>query len=137
MSWSGKDSWQAFIGKADFVGRDQLMDARRQTKLLRILRRLSLMLAGVCLAFSAASDAATSLEPVRIATPGKLIDFAALYTGAHLGIYRQEGIDPQFIVMKSGIIMQALTAGEIDYTTLLASSVRAAIAGLPVRVIMG
>jgi NitT/TauT family transport system substrate-binding protein len=39
--------------------------------------------------------------------------------------------------MRSGIIMQALTAGEIDYTTLLSSSVRAAVAGLPVRVIMG
>ena len=33
--------------------------------------------------------------------------------------------------------MQALTAGEIDYTTLLTSSIRAAVAGLPVRVIMG
>ena len=68
---------------------------------------------------------------------GKLIDLAALYAGAQLGIYRQEGIDPQFIVMRSGIIMQALTAGEIDYTTLLTSSIRAAVAGLPVRVIMG
>lgn len=83
------------------------------------------------------SEAATPIETVRIATPGKLIDFAALYAGAHLGIYRQEGLDPQFIVMRSGIILQALAAGEIDYTTLLASSVRAAVAGLPIRVIMG
>src|SRR5687768_8709207 len=65
------------------------------------------------------SEAATPIETVRIATPGKLIDFAALYAGAHLGIYRQEGLDPQFIVMRSGIILQALAAGEIDYTTLL------------------
>jgi len=85
----------------------------------------------------ATADAASPLETVRIATPGKLVDFAALYAGAHLGIYRQEGIDPQFIVMRSGIILQALAAGEIDYTTLLASSVRAAVAGLPIRVIMG
>jgi NitT/TauT family transport system substrate-binding protein len=82
-------------------------------------------------------QAASPLETVRIATPGKLIDFAALYAGAQVGIYRQEGLDPQFIVMRSGIIIQALNAGEIDYTTLLASSVRAAVAGLPVRVIMG
>ena len=83
------------------------------------------------------AQAAAPLETVRIATPGKLIDFAALYAGAQLGIYRQEGLDPQFVVMRSGIIIQALSAGEIDYTTLLASSVRAAVAGLPVRVIMG
>jgi ABC-type nitrate/sulfonate/bicarbonate transport system substrate-binding protein len=67
--------------------------------------------------FSVIADAASPLETVRIATPGKLVDFAALYAGAHLGIYRQEGIDPQFIVMRSGIILQALAAGEIDYTT--------------------
>ena len=73
--------------------------------------------------FIVSSEAATPIETVRIATPGKLIDFAALYAGAHLGIYRQEGLDPQFIVMRSGIILQALAAGEIDYTTLLASSV--------------
>jgi NitT/TauT family transport system substrate-binding protein len=83
------------------------------------------------------ANAASPLETVRIATPGKLIDFAALYAGAQIGIYRQEGIDPQFIVMRSGIILQALAAGEIDYTTLLTSSVRAAVAGLPIRVIMG
>ena len=85
----------------------------------------------------ATAQAAAPLETVRIATPGKLIDFAALYAGAQSGIYRQEGLNPQFIVMRSGIIIQALSAGEIDYTTLLASSVRAAVAGLPVRVIMG
>src|SRR5438046_2020753 len=58
----------------------------------------------------ATADAASPLETVRVATPGKLVDFAALYAGAHLGIYRQEGIDPQFIVMRSGIILQALAA---------------------------
>ena len=83
------------------------------------------------------AEAATPIETVRVATPGKLIDFAALYVGTKLGIYRQEGIEPQFIVMRSGIIIQALNAGEVDYTTLLASSVRAAVAGLPIRVIMG
>jgi ABC-type nitrate/sulfonate/bicarbonate transport system substrate-binding protein len=83
------------------------------------------------------AQAAAPLETVRVATPGKLIDFAALYVGAQSGIYRQEGIDPQFVVMRSGIILQALSAGEIDYTTLLSSSVRAALSGLPVRVLMG
>src|SRR3954470_5876674 len=83
------------------------------------------------------AQAAAPLETVRIATPGKLIDFAAFYVGAQSGIYRQEGIDPQFVVMRSGIILQALSAGEIDYTTLLSSSVRAALSGLPVRVLMG
>jgi len=111
------------------VGTGGEADSRR----LRILTAVFF----VCLFLSVAARAAAPLETVRIATPGKLIDFAALYAGAQLGIYRQEGLDPQFIVMRSGIIIQALTSGEIDYTTLLSSSVRAAVAGLPVRVIMG
>lgn len=101
----------------------------------RILIAVSLLL--FISIFIVHGKAASPIETVRVATPGKLIDFAALYAGARLGIYRQEGLDPQFIVMRSGIIIQALNAGEIDYTTLLASSVRAAVAGLPVRVIMG
>src|SRR5436189_89770 len=103
-------------------------------------RSLQLVVAAMSLlscVITSSAHGAAALETVRIATPGKLIDFAALYAGAQLGIYRQEGIDPQFIVMRSSIIMQALSAGEIDYTTLLTSSIRAAVAGLPVRVIMG
>ncbi|HUK39382.1 MAG TPA: ABC transporter substrate-binding protein [Candidatus Acidoferrales bacterium] len=103
----------------------------------RRLRAFTATVFFICLFLSVTARAAAPLETVRIATPGKLIDFAALYAGAQLGIYRQEGLDPQFIVMRSGIIIQALTSGEIDYTTLLSSSVRAAVAGLPVRVLMG
>jgi ABC-type nitrate/sulfonate/bicarbonate transport system substrate-binding protein len=101
----------------------------------------SALIAAILFCLVSASDGLSQttagLEKVRIATPGKLIDFAALYAGSRLGFYRKEGIEPQFIVMRSGIIIQALSAGEIDYTTLLSSSVRAALAGLPVRVLMG
>ena len=106
----------------------------------RAILRSTLIAAALCSLIAAAeglSQPAAGLEKVRIATPGKLIDFAALYAGSHLGFYRKEGIEPQFIAMRSGIIIQAMSAGEIDYTTLLSSSVRAALAGLPVRVLMG
>jgi NitT/TauT family transport system substrate-binding protein len=95
------------------------------------------VLLGIVAARESHSQTAPRLEKVRVAIPGKIIDFAALYAGSHLGIYRQEGIEPQFIAMRSGIIIQALNAGEIDYTTLFSSSIRAALAGLPVRILMG
>jgi NitT/TauT family transport system substrate-binding protein len=44
-------------------------------------------------------------------------------------------LEPQFIVMRSGIIFPALLAGELDYTTLYQSALRSAVSGLPVRVI--
>lgn len=74
-------------------------------------------------------------EIVRVGIPGKLIDFSPFYVGLKTGIYRSEGLEPQFIVMRSGIVFPALLAGELDYTTLYGSTIRSAVTGLPVRVI--
>ena len=79
--------------------------------------------------------AAQSVEAVRVGIPGKLVDFAPFFAGIKTGIYRSEGLEPQFIVMRSGIIFPALLSGELDYTTLYQSAIRSAISGLPVRVI--
>jgi NitT/TauT family transport system substrate-binding protein len=95
----------------------------------------------VCLLLIAAltatvtSPAAQPLEAVRVGIPGKLVDFAPFFVGIKTGIYRSEGLEPQFIVMRSGIIFPALLSGELDYTTLYQSAIRSAISGLPVRVI--
>lgn len=82
-----------------------------------------------------ANAAQVTLETIRIGIPGKLMDFAPFFVGARTGIYRSEGLEPQFIVMRSGIIFPALLAGELDYTTLYQSAIRSAVSGLPVRVI--
>jgi len=95
----------------------------------------------VCLLLIAAltatvtSPAAQPLEAVRVGIPGKLVDFAPFFVGIKTGVYRSEGLEPQFIVMRSGIIFPALLSGELDYTTLYQSAIRSAISGLPVRVI--
>jgi len=74
-------------------------------------------------------------ETIRIGIPAKLVDFSPFFVGLQTGIYRSEGLEPQFIVMRSGIIFPALLSGELDYTTLYQSAMRSAISGLPVRVI--
>jgi ABC-type nitrate/sulfonate/bicarbonate transport system substrate-binding protein len=82
------------------------------------------------------SDAAqTPLETVRVGIPGKLVDFSPFYVGIKTGIYRSEGLEPQFIVMRSGIIIPALLSGELDYTTIYGSTIRSAVSGLPLKVI--
>src|SRR4029450_2214880 len=42
------------------------------------------------------------VETVRVAMPGKLVDFSALYVGARLGLYQKEGLNLEFIVMRTG-----------------------------------
>ncbi len=82
-------------------------------------------------------EMASAAERVRIAMPGKLVDYSALYVGKRLGFYENEGLSPEFIVMSTRVHYAALQAGEVDYTTLVISTIRAAIAGMPVRVLLG
>ena len=75
------------------------------------------------------------VETIRIGIPGKLVDFSPFFVGIKTGIYRNEGLEPQFIVMRSGIIIPALLSGELDYTTIYGSTIRSAVTGLPLKVI--
>jgi NitT/TauT family transport system substrate-binding protein len=75
------------------------------------------------------------VETIRIGIPGKLVDFAPFFVGIKTGIYRSEGLEPQFIVMRSGIIIPALLSGELDYTTIYGSTIRSAVSGLPLKII--
>jgi len=78
----------------------------------------------------------SGVETVRVAMPGKLVDYSALYVGARLGFYQKEGLNPEFVVMRTSIHYAALLVGEVDYTTLVTSTIRAAMAGMPVRVLL-
>ena len=51
------------------------------------------------------------------------------------GFLRAEGVDAEVIRMTGNVPVAALVSGEIDYHTVLGTSVRAAIQGLPLRII--
>lgn len=63
---------------------------------------------------------------------------AAFFTPAvalKRGFFKEEDIDAEVIRMNANISVTALATGDIDYTTIFGSVVRAAIRGLPVRVV--
>jgi ABC-type nitrate/sulfonate/bicarbonate transport system substrate-binding protein len=76
-----------------------------------------------------------TVETIRIGIPGKLVDFSPFFVGIKTGIYRSEGLEPQFIVMRSGIVIPALLSNELDFTTIYGSTIRSAVSGLPLRII--
>ena len=85
----------------------------------------------IFLAFAAAVVAASpclaaqpSIDTVRVGILGKLVDFSPFYVGVKVGSYRSEGLEPQFIAMRSPIIIPALLSGELDYTTLYLATIR-------------
>jgi NMT1/THI5 like len=51
------------------------------------------------------------------------------------GFFKEEGIEAEVIRMNANVAITALASGDTDYTMIFGSVVRAAIRGLPVKVV--
>jgi NitT/TauT family transport system substrate-binding protein len=58
-----------------------------------------------------------------------------LWVAQKKGFFKQEGLEAEIIRTNANVGMAALLSGNIDYVTLFSSVVRAAIQGVPVRVV--
>jgi NitT/TauT family transport system substrate-binding protein len=86
----------------------------------------------VVAAFAAVADAA---DKVRISVSSLDTAFLTPAVALKRGFFKEEDIDAEVIRMNANISVTALATGDIDYTTIFGSVVRAAIRGLPVRVV--
>jgi ABC-type nitrate/sulfonate/bicarbonate transport system substrate-binding protein len=71
---------------------------------------------------------------VLVSIPG-LSQLIAFATAKEKGYYRDEDLDVEFIWMRAGVSNQALISGNVDFATLGAAGVTAAISGHPLRVL--
>jgi NitT/TauT family transport system substrate-binding protein len=77
-------------------------------------------------------------EKIRISVSGGYnMIFLSSGVAQHRGFFKDEGLDADIIVMGAGPSIAALTNGDIDYTLLTGTVIRAAIRGLPVRLVAG
>jgi ABC-type nitrate/sulfonate/bicarbonate transport system substrate-binding protein len=76
------------------------------------------------------------LKTVRLAVPSFSSSQMPPFVAKELGYYRQEGLEPEIILMRAGLAVQALVAGSIDYTGAPGSVVAAAVQGVKVLVTM-
>lgn len=67
------------------------------------------------------------------------LDIAFLTTAVALkkGFFEKEGLEAELIRMNANVAMAALLSGDIDYSTIFGSVVRAALQGFPVRALAG
>src|SRR5688500_3940362 len=77
---------------------------------------------------------AQALDRVRIAVTNYNMSFLGAGIAVHRGFFKQEGLDGEVIRMNANIAVAALASGDIGYTMIFGSIVRAALRGLPVRV---
>jgi NitT/TauT family transport system substrate-binding protein len=81
---------------------------------------------------------ALAAEKIRMSVSGSYnITYIAAGVAQHKGYFRDEGLDADIVVMTAPASLAALTNGDLDYTLLTGSVIRAAIRGLPLRLVAG
>jgi ABC-type nitrate/sulfonate/bicarbonate transport system substrate-binding protein len=99
---------------------------------IRGLEYIVTVLAILCTGFSGLAVA----QKVRVATPAKSMTFLNFYVGEKFGVYKAEGLELSLEVIKTEVGVAGMVAGEIDYTTAIGSTMRAAATGLPLKATM-
>ncbi|MBI4526519.1 MAG: ABC transporter substrate-binding protein [Deltaproteobacteria bacterium] len=72
---------------------------------------------------------------VNVSIPSLSMDQAPYVIAREKGFFRQEGIEPRFILMHSAIASKALVSKDVDFNTSGSPTVNAAVAGLPIRAV--
>lgn len=72
---------------------------------------------------------------VNVSIPSLSMDQAPYVIAKNKGYFRQEGMEPQFILMHSAIASKALVSKDIDFNTSGSPAINAAVAGLPIRAV--
>jgi NitT/TauT family transport system substrate-binding protein len=77
-------------------------------------------------------------EKIRLSVAGSY-NMIFLPSGAalHKGYFKDEGLDAEIVVMGAAPSIAALSNGDIDYSLLTGTVIRAAVRGLPVRLVAG
>lgn len=81
------------------------------------------------------SARALRAELFRVALSTKDFGYLPLFVGIRSGFFAQEGLEIQWIVVNSNVVVTALLAGEIDVAGIAGSSMRAAARGAPLKAI--
>ena len=74
--------------------------------------------------------------PYRIGVPSPSVSYLPLIVAWKMGFFVQEGVQPEFIVMKPSIIPPAMVNGEIHFTTATGTAIGAALRGFPFKTII-
>ena len=82
------------------------------------------------------SQEVAGLKRIRIGLPNRGVPNLGLAAAQRFGFFRAQGLDAELIVMRPSISLQTLLAGDLDYSTVLASAARASVSGLPLRIVM-
>lgn len=101
----------------------------------RALKRIGLAIGFSVFALTLSSDgmAAEKREKIRIGVSSKSLGFFDTWAAHEKGFFRKYGLDSEIITIRPNLLIVALMSGDMDYSTVSGTVIRAAIKGLPVR----
>ncbi len=73
---------------------------------------------------------------ILVSAPSKSLTWFPAALAKEKGFFRDEGLDVDFVVMNPRLALQAVISGDAAYTTALGSTIRAAVRGVPLRVVL-
>jgi ABC-type nitrate/sulfonate/bicarbonate transport system substrate-binding protein len=82
------------------------------------------------------SQEGAGLKRIRIGMPNRGATTLGLTAAQTQGFFRAQGLYAELIVMRPSSSLQTLMAGDLDFSTVLASGARAGVSGLPLRIVM-
>jgi NitT/TauT family transport system substrate-binding protein len=94
-------------------------------------------LATLSLLFIGSTFRSSHAEPVRISVSSTDLAYLATAVAWKRGFFTDERLNVKIIRMNANVAMTALVSGDVDYTMLFGTGVRAALRGFPVKGIAG
>jgi NitT/TauT family transport system substrate-binding protein len=78
---------------------------------------------------------ARAADKIRVSVTNYNLSYLAAGVAAERGFFKEEGLDVEIIRMNANVAMSSLISGDVDYTMIFASVIRAAMRGIPLKVI--
>src|SRR6266550_4478412 len=85
---------------------------------------------------SVSAQGAETPYKIRIGFPSLAFSYMPFYVAQEKGFYKKHGIESEYIQMGTTIQPQAVVAGNINYLTSVSNGISAAVAGLPLVVVI-
>lgn len=103
---------------------------------VRLLAPRALLVLLICFTAPAWSQDGAGLKRIRVGMPNRGATTIGLAAAQNYGFFRAQGLFAELIVMRPSTSLQTLMSGDLDFSTALASGARAAVSGLPLRIVM-
>lgn len=79
---------------------------------------------------------AEAMQKIRVGLPSLALTYMPFYVAQEKGFLKKFGLEAEFIQMNTGIQPQAIIGGNINFFPSLATGISAAVAGLPLVVVL-